>query len=181
MGFNGQNSLYELAQRVGQPLSSSNLNSMSNYENGDEFQKFLQGEGSLGSANTNNFTQNNQFNGQYGAQSQVTSENPTTVANYNNHAQDQAQQLLIQMQDSSQSQPLTSQPYQKPSLAKLKSNPGINPSDNKIFQNAAQNVFLNEKENFNDKNLMYQQYHQFDDRNQSQFQQHQHQLAMLNQ
>ena len=56
MGFNGQNSLYELAQRVGQPLSSSNLNSMSNYENGDEFQKFLQGEGSLGSANTNNFT-----------------------------------------------------------------------------------------------------------------------------
>jgi hypothetical protein len=41
IGFNGQNSLYELAQRVGQPLSSSNLNSTSNYEHGDEFQKFL--------------------------------------------------------------------------------------------------------------------------------------------
>lgn len=128
---------------------------MSNYENGDEFQKFLQGEGSLGSANTNNFTQNNQFNGQYGAQSQVTSENPTTVGNYNNRAQDQAQQLLIQMQDSSQSM---NQPYQRPSLVKRKSNQGMNPSDNKIFQNPGQNVFTHEKENYNDKNMIYQQY-----------------------
>jgi hypothetical protein len=29
--FNGQNSLYELAQRVGHPLSSSNIDSLSNY------------------------------------------------------------------------------------------------------------------------------------------------------
>ena len=47
--FNGQNSLYELAQRVGHPLTSSNINSMSNYEGDNDFQKFLQGEGSIGS------------------------------------------------------------------------------------------------------------------------------------
>jgi hypothetical protein len=37
IGFNGQNSLYELAQRVGQPLSSSNLYSMSQFDNEDDF------------------------------------------------------------------------------------------------------------------------------------------------
>jgi hypothetical protein len=36
-GFNGQNSLYELAQRVGQPLSSSNINSLSNYDGENDF------------------------------------------------------------------------------------------------------------------------------------------------
>ena len=95
IGFNGQNSLYELAQRVGQPLSSSNLNSMSNYDNVEDFQKFLQGEGSLGSANTNHFTKTNQL-----------SENPTTQANQNYHP------LQLQMQDSQGSQEnAMSQPY----------------------------------------------------------------------
>ncbi len=51
--FNGQNSLYELAQRVGHPLSSSNVNSLSNYEGENDFQKFLQGEGSIGSQQYN--------------------------------------------------------------------------------------------------------------------------------
>ena len=40
MGFNGQNSLYELAQRVGQPLSSSNFNSTSNM-NENDFKQFF--------------------------------------------------------------------------------------------------------------------------------------------
>jgi len=53
LGFNGQNSLYELAQRVGQPLSSSNFNSMSHLDNENDFQQFLKGEGSMGSAYTN--------------------------------------------------------------------------------------------------------------------------------
>ena len=47
--FNGQNSLYELAQRVGH---SSNFASMSGLENTGNEGDFFKGEGSLASANT---------------------------------------------------------------------------------------------------------------------------------
>ena len=95
IGFNGQNSLYELAQRVGQPLSSSNLYSMSQFDNEDDFQQFLKGEGSMGSALTNQQSNHPYMNHNQAAQNHD--------APHRNHAQDQAQQLLIQMQDSSQS------------------------------------------------------------------------------
>jgi hypothetical protein len=45
--FNGLNSLYELANKVGHPLSSSNINS----DNDADFQKIFLGDGSLGSGN----------------------------------------------------------------------------------------------------------------------------------
>lgn len=49
-GFNGQNSIYELANKVGHQLSSSNLQSITHTDNDNEFQKMLQVEGqSLGS------------------------------------------------------------------------------------------------------------------------------------
>lgn len=48
-GFNGQNSIYELANKVGHQLSSSNLQSITHTDNDNDFQKLLQAEGSLGS------------------------------------------------------------------------------------------------------------------------------------
>ena len=39
-GFNGQNSIYELANKVGHQLSSSNLQSITHTDNDNDFQKF---------------------------------------------------------------------------------------------------------------------------------------------
>ena len=103
-GFNGQNSLYELAQRVGQPLSSSNFNSMSNLDNENDFQQFLKGEGSLGSANTNHY---NAYQ-QYGVQSNVYPGQPDRQGAYGAQSKqpyvlDPPQQLMMQMQESNSS------------------------------------------------------------------------------
>lgn len=78
MGFNGQNSLYELAQNVGQPISSSNFNSTSGNE--QELNKYFPGEGSMGS--------NPYYN--YGLNSQYTDE--------------ATQKLMMQMQELNMSQ-----------------------------------------------------------------------------
>lgn len=92
IGFNGQNSLYELAQKVGHPGSSANFNST---ENDGEFQKFLQAENSLGSGQY-------PYN-QFGLKSNSTQQEDLMAfqnKNENMQQQQQQQQMLYnQMQD----------------------------------------------------------------------------------
>lgn len=122
---------------------------MSNLDNENDFQQFLKGEGSLGSANTNHY---NAYQ-QYGVQSNLYAGQPDRQSAYGAQGKqpyglDPPQQLMMQMQESSSSQ--------RPVATRQKSNSGLNsqaPNENKVFQNMAQNMFFKEKENINGHNI----------------------------